>query len=982
MAANPSLYADAFAHARSPAAVFQTASSRITVQRALAADLASLLRERAHAEDAYARALHKITARLHAQGKDQVCREAALLPLDARQQDRILGDAWANLRRTFELDLQETARVHDRWRQKIEAEVEVPLRASLDQGDWARWSAAENSMAANIREYESLVDRVSKAQAKSTKSGKSASSKQLQSQSALASLGSSLTAALPAFLSQSQALDLVHGAFLKECLVRCGTHTSDLGRERMEAGERLLNQVLAVDEGAEAEEWALREGIRLGGAGGGGRNGASLAPVGEFGETASSNGAGGGRSESLLDRDDAASTVSGATGVSRARTTSRAAASAPPPPAAPLPLPTPRDDARSERSREKSGSKLGGKFASILGGGSRRDRSSSIPNSAKYANFAAGSDAPPVPASSPGLAPAPTMERRDTAASGASSTATGATGGDLLGGRAAGAGGAPLSPPLQPEPSARDKRKSLMPTGPGGLFRRASRATVLSDGESAAPAAPPPASQFAQSLSEEPMGRVDDEGYSLPPQGYDRAIGESAGVGATTASRNLMDEEDEDDVPLVSSVPKLQIAPSTLPPSSPTLPQEDESARLAALESVKSALGAPAAGLGRRATTNRGRRGTAPSVPERQDSAVSATASASASASGVSEDDTPLAQVAERHNHRRAPPPPPVGRAAAAPENPALATSPALSSPTPPAGRAMSVLSATSSFGAGPGAGAVPGSVSARTDPFADAAGPGLRVSVTESVSALYKGGEVTRALVTGEVALSHRLPASSPSATKGADPMRLRITGLEHADKTAPNAAFLAPTAGAAAGAGEFTLAAAFAPATAGTTTAVLKYALSGAASARAAPLRVTPTWRVEPGQARAIVAYEIARDSPLLVGGGAQLEDVRVELHLAQGTVTAFQAKPHGAAELLPGARGVVFTLGAIGPSTEAGKLLVSLQIDGGAVAQPAPVAVRWVARGATAAQVAVEVVDNDEGVRVEETRSEAASGKYLAA
>lgn len=109
--------------------------------------------------------------------------------------------------------------------------------------------------------------------------------------------------------------------------MRCGTIASDLGRERMEMGERLLVKVLGVDESAEAEEWALREGMKLGGGGGGGgasRNG--LAPVGEFGETASvHSGAGGGgfgsaAGGSVLDRDDAASTVSGATGVERSRT--------------------------------------------------------------------------------------------------------------------------------------------------------------------------------------------------------------------------------------------------------------------------------------------------------------------------------------------------------------------------------------------------------------------------------------------------------------------------------------------------------------------------------------------------------------------------------------------------------------------------------------------------------------------------------------
>ena len=88
----------------------------------------------------------------------------------------------------------------------------------------------------------------------------------------------------------------------------------------MEAGERLLNQVLAVDEGAEAQEWALREGQRLGGGAAGPGAGSQLATVGEFGESQGVNGGGAPRADSLLDRDDAASTVSGATGVSRSRT--------------------------------------------------------------------------------------------------------------------------------------------------------------------------------------------------------------------------------------------------------------------------------------------------------------------------------------------------------------------------------------------------------------------------------------------------------------------------------------------------------------------------------------------------------------------------------------------------------------------------------------------------------------------------------------
>lgn len=98
-----------------------------------------------------------------------------------------------------------------------------------------------------------------------TKVSKSATSKLLTAQSHLSSLGSSLTSGLPPFLASAQAVDDSHAAFLTEALVRYGTLESDLGRERMEAGERFLNAVLAVDRESELQGWALRESMRAGG---------------------------------------------------------------------------------------------------------------------------------------------------------------------------------------------------------------------------------------------------------------------------------------------------------------------------------------------------------------------------------------------------------------------------------------------------------------------------------------------------------------------------------------------------------------------------------------------------------------------------------------------------------------------------------------------------------------------------------------------
>lgn len=91
----------------------------------------------------------------------------------------------------------------------------------------------------------------------------------MTAQSQLSTIGSSLTSALPAFLTQSQQLEQAHATFLKERLVLAGTATNDLGRETMEAGEKLLNSVLGVDEQVEMQTWALRESMNAGGQAGG-----------------------------------------------------------------------------------------------------------------------------------------------------------------------------------------------------------------------------------------------------------------------------------------------------------------------------------------------------------------------------------------------------------------------------------------------------------------------------------------------------------------------------------------------------------------------------------------------------------------------------------------------------------------------------------------------------------------------------------------
>lgn len=377
----------------------------------------------------------------------------------------------------------------------------------------------------------------------------------------------------------------------------------------------------------------------------------------------------------------------------------------PPPPAAPLPLPTTADDARS--TKEKRG--LGSRLSTLIGGGgsggnkSSRDRASSIPNSARYADFSpSSSSSTPPPPPVPTLVATPSSGANATAAPSSSSferRPPSDDANDLLGGNAMPGGGGPA--PLMPEPPQRQqsssassttKRKSLMPGS--GLFRRASKVNDHDEPASASSlggyggggnnylTAEPEEQDQEERGSFGAQGGggggrrrqqdVDADGYSVPPQGYDRGIQETA----AGRQRSLLDDDEDDDeqfgqrcvLPLLhfsssprasptrtagadsshqsvripqqnsraSSVPKLSIVPDV--PSkagSPILPRESEAERLAALENVKNVLGSPnagsaatmggigggagvgAAGVARRATA-RGRRGTGSASPQPQ----------------------------------------------------------------------------------------------------------------------------------------------------------------------------------------------------------------------------------------------------------------------------------------------------------------------------------------------------------------------------
>jgi len=96
--------------------------------------------------------------------------------------------------------------------------------------------------------------------------------------------------------------------------------------------------------------------------------------------------------------------------------------------------------------------------------------------------------------------------------------------------------------------SGSKKRESLMPFASGGLFRRQSKMTPALNSESPSQERreseggldQPPTIQ--EGVATSGAAAVDEEGYSLPPAGYDRDI-----TAGPTGSSNLMDDDDDND---------------------------------------------------------------------------------------------------------------------------------------------------------------------------------------------------------------------------------------------------------------------------------------------------------------------------------------------------------------------------------------------------------------------------------------------------
>ena len=164
---------------------------------------------------------------------------------------------------------------------------------------------------------------------------------------------------------------------------------------------------------------------------------------------------------------------------------------------------------------------------------------------------------------------------------------------------------------------------------------------------------------------------------------------------------------------------------------------------------------------------------------------------------------------------------------------------------------------------------------------------PGLNASTVETVSATFTQGEVTKAVVVGELALQY-------NASEGASPSSIENMRLENfpvLEKVAPNPTFITQKPSAS---GEYSVSLS----QISRPTVAFKYQvhLDETNLAAHAPMSLTPTWRIEPAQASIILTYLF---NPAFVSPATRsvsLKNVTVAVAVENAKALSCQSKPAG--------------------------------------------------------------------------------------
>ena len=218
---------------------------------------------------------------------------------------------------------------------------------------------------------------------------------------------------------------------------------------------------------------------------------------------------------------------------------------------------------------------------------------------------------------------------------------------------------------------------------------------------------------------------------------------------------------------------------------------------------------------------------------------------------------------------------------------------------------------------------------------------PGLNASVVETVSAWFAHGQITKAIVIGELALSHTASDASTKMSEG-----IRLENFPVLEKVAPNPNFITQVPSKA---GEYTVDLS----QISRTTVAFKYQvhLNEGNLAAHVPMMLTPSWKVEPTQTSVILNYEFNPAFASPTGRSVSMKNVTVLITLEGAKASACQSKPVGTFSKEKSL--IYWKLGDItldGYAEAPHKLLARFSTD--SEAKPGSVEVRWEMSGDGAA------------------------------
>ncbi|KAI9886047.1 MAG: hypothetical protein M1823_002167 [Watsoniomyces obsoletus] len=171
--------------------------------------------------------------------------------------------------------------------------------------------------------------------------------------------------------------------------------------------------------------------------------------------------------------------------------------------------------------------------------------------------------------------------------------------------------------------------------------------------------------------------------------------------------------------------------------------------------------------------------------------------------------------------------------------------------------------------------------------------GKGLNASIVEAVSATFAQGQITKALIMGELAMVYNAPEGSTSSNVQ-ESENVRLENFHVLEKVAPNPTIVAAIPDTS---GEYAIK------LAGITrnTVAFKYQvhLDENSQATHLPIIITPAWRIEPHQASVILQYAL---NPAFVSSGNKsnrsmsFHHVTFSIHLEGAKTSGCQSKPVG--------------------------------------------------------------------------------------